>query len=232
MLINLIFVIRKEIVFSIFNGMINLKNVRTRVIVALMLTIKIVVILLLAKYCIMNRQPETSAFETIHGRTSIRSYTAEYVSDEQVEQLLRAAMAAPSSRNIQPWFFYVIRDAETLSELAESLPFAKMLASAPLAIVVCGDTLKGNPNEEQLKNWVMDCSAATQNLLLAAQAMGLGAVWTGVYPYADRIKSVRDILDIPNHLIPLNVIPVGHPADKPVPKDKWDPGKVTGWPGE
>ncbi len=199
-------------------------------VIILMLVLKVVVIVLLAKFCFMNRHETPSALEAIHTRTSIRSYTDEAVTSEQIEYLLRAAMAAPSSRNVQPWLFYVVSEKATLKELGAALPFAKMLDHTPLAIVVCGDITKGNPNPEQVNNWIMDCSAATQNLLLAAQSMGLGAVWTGVYPYHDRISAVKAILDLPEHLIPLNVIPVGHPAVKPEPKDKWDPEKVIGWP--
>lgn len=171
-------------------------------------------------------QHANETLQSIQERTSIRSYTEEAVPAEMVETLLRAAMAAPSSRNVQPWLFYVVEDRELLKSLSEELPSATMLEHAPMAIVVCGDTQKGNPNEEQVHNWVMDCSASTQNLLLAAHALGLGAVWTGVYPYAERIATVRKALGLPGHIIPLNVVPVGFPAVNAHPKDKWDEGKV------
>lgn len=190
-------------------------------------TIFVAIVPLIAIFFLSMDTREPSALETIHGRTSIRSYTSQPVSQQQVEELLRAAMAAPSSRNIQPWRFYVVRDRGLLESLAEQLPFAKMTANAPLAIVVCGDITAGSPNQEQQLNWVLDCSAATQNLLLAAHAMGLGAVWTGVYPYKDRVDAVRNILELPEHIKPLNVIPLGYPAESPEPKQKWDPGKVT-----
>ncbi len=173
----------------------------------------------------MSQHPNET-LKVVHNRSSIRHFTDQAVSAETVETLLRAAMAAPSSRNVQPWVFYVVEDRDLLVRLSEELPSARMLAHAPLAIVVCGDIQKGDPNEEQVHNWVMDCSAATQNLLLAAESLGLGAVWTGVHPYADRIFTVRNALSLPAHIIPLNVIPVGYPATHAQPKEKWDPEKV------
>ena len=171
-------------------------------------------------------QHANETLNVIHSRSSIRHFTDQAVTADMVETLLRAAMAAPSSRNVQPWLFYVIEDEEMLLRLSEELPSARMLSNAPLAIVICGDILRGNPNEEQVHNWVMDCSAATQNLLLAAHSMGLGAVWTGVHPYADRIAAVRIALNLPDHIIPLNVVPIGYPAAQAQPKEKWDPEKV------
>lgn len=162
----------------------------------------------------------------IHARKSVRSYSSQVVEEATVLQLLQAAMAAPSARNVQPWRFYVITRPALLQELAEGLPYAKMLHEAPLAIVVAGDTRQGNPNAEQQLNWTLDCAAATQNLLLAAGALGLGAVWTGVYPYAERIRVVQQALDLPEHIVPLNVIPIGYPAGQEMPKNKWDPEKI------
>lgn len=196
-------------------------------IIAFMLISKILVITMLILLCTSSADSEKYVLENIHGRTSIRNYTGDPVPDEKIRELLKAAMAAPSSRNIQPWLFYVVKDREKLDRLAEGLPFAKMLGQAQVAIVVCGDTQKGNPNQEQKMNWVMDCSAATQNLLLAAHALGLGAVWTGVYPYEERIYVVRETLEIPEHVIPLNVIPIGYPAENPKPKNKWNPENIV-----
>lgn len=183
-------------------------------------------LLLLLNQCHVPENQTEMTLKTIHERTSIRDYADREVEEEKLEQLLKAAMAAPSSRNVQPWQFYVIHDGQTLRDLADKLPSAGMLANAPVAVVVCGDTEKGQPNPEQQMNWIMDCSAATQNLLLAAQSMGLGAVWTGVYPYRQRIDIVRSALEIPDNLIPLNIIPIGYPAEHPKPKDKWDPDKI------
>jgi len=190
-----------------------------------------IALLLFALFMLTNPQfamgqHANETLNVIHSRSSIRHFTDQAVSADLVETLLRAAMAAPSSRNVQPWMFYVIQDAEILLRLSEELPSARMLSNVTLAIVICGDTQKGNPNEEQVHNWVMDCSAATQNLLLAVESLGLGAVWTGVHPYADRITAVRLALNLPDHIIPLNVIPIGYPAAHAQPKDKWDPEKV------
>lgn len=201
-------------------------SIYTKALIAVLLLVKVVVILMLVNYFTNLPKPSDMVHETISGRTSVRQYTEASVPEELIEKLLRAAMAAPSSRNIQPWKFYVITDRQLLQVLAEKLPYAKMLAGAPLAIVVCGDTIKGNPNEEQKMNWIMDCSAASQNLLLSAHSMGLGAVWTGVYPYRERIDVVREALSLPGHLIPLNIIPVGYPDGDFPPKDKWDEQKI------
>lgn len=159
-------------------------------------------------------------------RKSVRAYSDRAVSHEQLDTLIRAAMAAPTGRDMRPWHFIVLEGRHQLSPLAEQLPYAKMLAEAQAAVVVCGDMSvtdkEGNPS----RNWTFDCSAATENLLLQAEAMGLGAVWTGVYPYDERIEAVKQALHLPDHLIPLNVIPIGYPKGDPQPKDKYDPAKV------
>ena len=159
-------------------------------------------------------------------RKSVRAYTDRAVSHEQLDTLIRAAMAAPTGRDMRPWHFIVLEGRHQLSPLAEQLPYAKMLAEAQAAVVVCGDmsvtAKEGNPS----RNWTFDCSAATENLLLQAEAMGLGAVWTGVYPYDERLEAVKQALHLPDHLIPLNVIPIGYPKGDPQPKDKYDPAKV------
>ncbi len=167
------------------------------------------------------------ALDAIRDRCSIRTYLEKAIPEDVILTLLKAAMAAPSSRNKQPWHFYVVRDSEILKKMGEQLPYARMTAQAPLAIVVCGDNTKGNPREEQKLNWAIDCSAATQNLLLAAHSKGLGAVWTAAFPYTERMDVVSKLLNLPENIIPLNVIPMGYPAEKPIPKNKWDPDKVT-----
>ncbi len=199
---------------------------RIKYILLTLLSIKAIVLILFMTYFKPFRKDENIVLHAIHARTSIRSYTAQPIPEEKITRMLKAAMAAPSSRNVQPWRFYMVSDRAVLDRLAESLPFAKMLDHASLAIVVGGDTTAGEPEGEQIYNWVMDCSAASQNLLLAAHALGLGAVWTGVYPYQARIDTVRAILNIPEHIIPLNVIPIGYPEGKHEPKDKWDAEKV------
>jgi len=138
------------------------------------------------------------AIQAIMSRRSIRRYTPEDVSPEHERQLLEAAMAAPSAHNRQPWHFIVIRDRETLDGIPEFHEYSKMLKEAPLAIVVCGDT------EVQTTDfWIHDCSAATENILIAANALGLGAVWLGVHPHMELIENTRKHLGIPDHVVPL-----------------------------
>lgn len=159
-------------------------------------------------------------------RKSVRAYTDRAVSHEQLDTLIRAAMAAPTGRDMRPWHFIVLEGRHQLSPLAEQLPYAKMLAEAQAAVVVCGDMSVTDKEGNSSRNWTFDCSAATENLLLQAEAMGLGAVWTGVYPYDERLEAVKQALHLPDHLIPLNVIPIGYPKGDPQPKDKYDPAKV------
>jgi len=131
------------------------------------------------------------------------------VPEELVDQLLRAGAAAPSAGNEQPWHFIVIDDRQTLDSIPEFHEHADMLREAPLALVVCGDE-----RLEQHKGfWVQDCSAATQNILLAAHARGLGTVWLGVYPREQRVREVRRLLGIPIEVTPLAIIAVGYPTE-------------------
>lgn len=158
--------------------------------------------------------------EIIHERKSVRHFTDQPVSKEQIETLLKAGMAAPTAANRQPWVFYVVTKRESLDALGEQLPYAKMLSQVETAIVVCGDMEKAG-NLADKGYWVQDCSAATENILLAAESMGLGAVWTASYPYDDRTEVVKKELNLPENHIPLNVIPIGYPTGEDVPKDKW-----------
>jgi nitroreductase len=167
------------------------------------------------------------AYEAILTRRSIRAYTDQPVPEELIHKLLVAAMSAPSAGNQQPWQFVVITERRLLDALADLLPFGKMLKHAPLAIAVCGDA-KGQPREGY---WVQDCSAATENLLLAAHALGLGAVWLGVYPREERVAGVRSILNIPERVTPLCVVAIGHPAEPAGPADRYREERVhwNGW---
>ncbi|MDR0660339.1 MAG: nitroreductase family protein [Prevotellaceae bacterium] len=156
----------------------------------------------------------------IHNRKSVRNFIPQKkVSKENLTTLVKAGMAAPTAVNKQPWAFVAITERTTLDSLAEGLPYAKMLKEAGAAIIVCGDLTKAI--EEYPEYWVQDCSAATENILLAVEVMGLGAVWTAVYPDKDRVEFVKNILDLPETAIPLNVIPIGHPSGETMPKDKW-----------
>lgn len=159
-------------------------------------------------------------------RSSVRSYTDEAVSEADEEALLRAASAAPTAMDKRPWHFVTIKDRKLLDTLAEEFQTAKMLKEAPLAIVVCGDmnkTIEGDGRDY----WVQDCSAATENLLLAAHALDLGAVWCGVYPLAERVQTMQKTLSLPENLVPLNIVAIGHPSGEPKVKDKWNPDAVT-----
>lgn len=167
---------------------------------------------------ISESQKADIVLENIFARKSVRKFTSEPVSDKQVETLLRAAMAAPSAMNGQPWRFVVVNDKDKLASMDKQLPYAR-LNTAPMAIVVCGDL------SDYKKFWTDDCSAATENLLLAAEAMGLGAVWTAASD-EERSGIVREALGLPENIHPLCVVPVGHPDGDFQPKDKWDPSKI------
>jgi nitroreductase len=157
---------------------------------------------------------------TIFTRRSIREYTAEAVSEEEIGTMLKAAMAAPSSSNRKPWHFILVTDRKTLDNLAEVHPYGKMLFKAPLCIAVCGD------RNISPRYWVQDCSASTENLLLAAAALGLGAVWLGVHPRESRIGPIRKVLGIPESVVPLNLISIGIPAEEKEPRTQYDEQRV------
>lgn len=163
--------------------------------------------------------------EVIHNRKSVRHFTDQPVSKEQIHTLLKAGMAAPTAVNRQPWVFYVVRERAVLDTLSQQLPYAKMLTQAQAAIVVCGDMEKAG-NLKDKGYWVQDCCAATENILLAAESMGLGAVWTASYPYDDRTEVVIKALNLPANHVPLNVIPIGYPTGEDVPKNKWKPENI------
>ena len=167
-----------------------------------------------------------AAIENIMTCTSIRAFTGQSVSSDTVEMLLRAGMAAPTAVNLQPWHFVAVTDRAKLDEMRQANPHAKMLEQAPLAIVVCGDMNKAmeGPGRDF---WIQDCSAATENILLAAHALGLGAVWTGGHPIEERVNTLREILQLPENLIPLCAIVIGYPAENPEPKDKWKTENVS-----
>lgn len=147
--------------------------------------------------------------DAILNRKSIRKYTDEKVSDEIVEELLKAGMQAPSAGNEQPWEFVVLRDKEIMKKITEFHPYSKMLLNTDVAIVVCGDVSK----EVFEGFWVQDCSAATENILLAAEDKGLGAVWLGVYPIEERVGATKELLKLPESVIPLSIIAVGYPDE-------------------
>ena len=168
---------------------------------------------------------ENEALEVIFSRKSVRKYTGQVATKEELGIILKAAMAAPSGRNQQPWAFIVLTDPATLEKLAEGLPYAKMLPQAGAGLVVCGYSAPPTrPGGRDL--WEQDCAAATQNILLAAEAMGLGAVWTAVHPYPEREEYIRRVLGIPSSIIPFSVIPIGHPVGDEQPKEKFRQSNV------
>jgi nitroreductase len=167
-----------------------------------------------------NNAKSDLVMENILNRKSVRKYTKEEVKKEQLEMLVRAGMAAPSARNSQPWLFFVINDRAILDNLAKQLPNAKMLLNAKAAIVVCGNLQKALEGDGR-EFWVQDCSAATQNILLAAESMGLGAVWTGAYPRKETVNIIKVELGLPEHIVPLNVIPIGWQTGEEKPKQKY-----------
>ena len=152
---------------------------------------------------------EARFLDVIHARHSIRKYTAQPVDDRDIQELLEAAMAAPSAGNQQPWHFVVIRDRALLAAVQGFHPHAKMAEKAPVAILVCADPTL----EKHQGYWVQDCSNATENLLLAVTAKGLGAVWCGVYPREERVEGFRQLLGLPSHIVPLAFVPIGHPDE-------------------
>jgi len=156
----------------------------------------------------------------ILARRSVRRYTGQPISAEQITTLLEAGMAAPSASNRQPWHFVVVTERATLNRLADTHPYAKMLYQAPLCIVVCGDPAISD------RYWVQDTSAATQNILLAAAGMGLGGVWLGVHPTPEREQTVREVLGLPASITPLCLISLGHPVEPPAPRTQYQAERV------
>jgi len=160
--------------------------------------------------------------DPVLNRRSIRKYTGDPVDDETVERLLRAAMAAPSAGNQQPWEFVVLRARATLRAIPEFHPYAKMLPDAPVAILVCG--APGRAKWPQM--WEQDCSAATENLLIEAELLGLGAVWLGAHPLGERVEALRALLGIPETVVPFAVVSLGWPAEHKEPSDRFDAARV------
>ncbi len=161
------------------------------------------------------------AMEAILTRRSIRRYTSQGISGQLITELLQAAMSAPSAANEQPWHFIVIDDPKVLNEIPRFHPYSSMLPQAPVAIFVCVERIPGREGSV-----VQDGSAATQNLLLAAHAKGLGAVWLGIYPFEERMQGMRKLMDLPDQMLPLALIVLGHPAEKISRADRYDPQRV------
>ena len=166
-----------------------------------------------------------AAIENIMTRTSIRKYKDQPIEQEKIDIMLKAAMAAPTALNMQPWHFIVIDDKKTIDLLSGQQP-----TKAPLLIAVCGDTNKTTMPDGKGKLpdfWIQDVSAATENLLLAAHALGLGAVWTGVYPVMERTAEIANVLNCPNNIVPVAVVRIGYPDESPQPKNKFNEENIS-----
>ena len=199
-----------------------------RIVMTLALALGMSTGMALAQYCCKKGEGEQkmeccgkmSALDAIMTRTSVRKYKDQEVKPCCEEKMLRAAMAAPSAVNKQPWHFVVVTDRQLISQLS------RQAGQSPLLIVVCGDLTKAMQGKGQ-EYWIQDCSAATENLLLAALAMGLGAVWTGQWPMDDRYKETQRLLSLPENIVPLATVVIGYPDEQPEPKDKWKPENVS-----
>jgi len=161
-------------------------------------------------------------FDALFTRRSIRQYQAKPVEDEKIQKILKAAMYAPSARNTQPWQFIVVSEREILNNIIKVHPYADMLAEAPLAILVCGDK-KSEPNDSYLNT---NCSAATENILLAAHALGLGSVWMGVFPRKERIEGLTNLFKLPEYILPISLIAIGYAAEKKPDTERFLPERI------
>lgn len=160
--------------------------------------------------------------EAIYTRRSIRKFTNEPISDEDLEKILRAGFQAPSAHNFQPWEFVIIRDKGTFEEISKIHTYAKMLPQADICIIVCGDEKK----QPETGFMIEDCSAAIQNILLAAHGLGLGAVWCGIYPKTQLINDIKKICSLPKHITPVGMVVLGHKGEEKAPANRYDATKI------
>lgn len=168
-----------------------------------------------------------AVIQNIMTRTSVRKFKQQPVEDAKIEALLRAGMASPTSGDMQPWHFVVLKDKKDIEQYAASNKYhAEDIKKTPLFIFVCADTTRMAEGQGK-ELWVQDLSAASENILLAAHAMGLGACWTTIYPIQKKVMGISRALHLPANLIPLNGIIIGYPDEPLQPKDKWDEKKIT-----
>lgn len=165
-----------------------------------------------------------NTLDAIYKRRSIRKYAEKIVEKEKLETLLKAAMAAPSACNNQPWEFVVVTEKSKLGELKDNLPYGHY--NTPAAIVVCGNMNLALPQNGGRDFWIEDCSAAVENILIEAVELELGTVWIGVYPVMERCSDVSKVLNIPSNVIPLGVIYVGYPDEEREPRTQYNASKV------
>jgi len=165
--------------------------------------------------------------EILFKRRSVRTYTDEPITEEDLHDMLEAAMSSPSAMAKDPWHFYVVRDQATRDKIADALPNGQMLRKAPLGIVIVGDIDKAHSNA--LSYMLQDCSASIENLLLAASTLELGACWLGVHPREERIQRIKEIFNLAENMIPIAVVAIGHPERTPEPRTRYDEQKVHHW---
>ena len=194
-----------------------------------------ILISMLAPCAFAQKKDTKAVLNNIHQRKSVRTYSDKKVSDEVVTELLKAAMAAPTGMNVQPWYFVVLRDTSQYDRIFESNGNMRMFKESSVVIVLCADTTvtrspRNNPTAPAVTTpnaiWRDDMGACTENLLLAAEAYGLGACWTACYPFLDRMNSIKKHLNLPANVVPYSVVPIGYPRLDEKPKDKWKPEKV------
>lgn len=171
----------------------------------------------------MEQNNVNAAIENIMTRTSIRAYSDREISDETLDTIMRAAMAAPSAVNKQPWRFVVVKDQALRDSISNNMKSMQMAKNAQLSILVCGDMEAALPVDNGRDFWIQDVSAVSENILLAANALGLGAVWCGIYPEMKRVKWFQTTFEMPENIVPLSCINIGYPAAPATPKDKWKP---------
>lgn len=171
---------------------------------------------------VTETQSGNAALTAIMTRTSVRSYTARKVEQSTVDTLLRAAMAAPTAGNKQPWRFVVVDNRETLDTIAARFKTMTMAAQAQTAVIMCGD-VNATFDGDGRGYWIQDVSAASENLLLAAHSIGLGAVWCGIYPIPERVDGFSRMFSLPDSIVPMACICIGYPEGETIPKDKWKP---------
>jgi nitroreductase len=181
-------------------------------------------LLLVGSVSVQGAETAKDTFSVIHSRKSVKSFTGAPVSAEHLDKILRAGMAAPTAVNKQPWSFVVVTERKTLDALSAGLPNARGIDKAGAVIVVCAEPEKANLQSRDFA--VIDASLASENILLATEALGLGGHWTASFPYEDKMKHVRTVLGIPANIIPLNVILIGVPTGEDKPKDKYQKDKI------
>lgn len=162
--------------------------------------------------------------DNLFARRSVRQFTAEAVTDDQILILLKAAMASANAGNRQPWHYIVLKDESVRATMADAHPYAKMARQSPVVIVPCGEPGQSFPGLNDY--WIQDLAASTENLLLAVTGLGLGAVWCGVHPNAERVAVVRNVLSIPDHIIPFALVCIGHPGESKEPRTQYNQDRV------